>query len=384
MALCFMVAGSDERSAIRWNEPWATENRYLRTENPTPITQHPVPTKGDQMEVASNQWPVVSKAISTVAFSAMLFPSCSLAEAQQPAKVLRIGHLYQSSSYSVPVSDMYRQELNKLGYMEGQNIVFERRFANENLDQLPVLAAELVRLKVDVIVAISSSEIRAAMQATRTIPIFMLATPSDPVDTKFVASLARPGGNVTGLTSIARELGAKRLELLKEVSPQISRLALFRPARGQPGQEMKEIDTVAKALGIEVRSFAVRDLDALESALSAISKERLNSLYVAVTHFLIAHRARVIDFATKRQLPSVYEESLFVETGGLMSYGVDRVHLYRRAASLMDKILKGTKPADMPVERPTKFELVFNLKTAQQMDLAIPPNVLMRADRVIR
>jgi putative ABC transport system substrate-binding protein len=335
------------------------------------------------MLVVRSQWSVVSKSGFCFTLSAMLFALCYSASAQQTKKVLRIGHLYQSSSYPGPLGELFRQELNKLGYVEGQNIVFERRFAEEKLDRLPELAAELVRLKVDVIIAISASEIRAAMQATRTIPILILASPSDPVAAGFVASLARPGGNVTGLTSIARELTGKRLELLKEVAPQISRLALFRPLP-VPGQDVKEIDTVAKALGIEIRSFLIRDPDGLENAFSAISKERLNALYVAMTHFLIAHRTRIIDFAAKRRLPSIYEESLFAQAGGLMSYGVDRVHLFRRAAVLMDKILKGTKPADIPVEQPTKFELLINLKSAKEMKLTIPPNVLARADRVIQ
>jgi putative ABC transport system substrate-binding protein len=276
------------------------------------------------------------------------------------------------------------QELLKLGYIDGRTIAFEYRFAEEKAERLPGLAAELVRLKVDVIVANSPPEIRAAKEASSTIPIVMLGIPVDPVAAGFVASLARPGGNVTGLTSLSGELLGKRLELLKEVSPRISRVAILWPLP-QYKQQMKEIEPVAQVLGIQIRSLIVgSSLDDLESAFSAISKERPNALLVAVSRLIYTHRARIIDFATKRRLLAMYDSNTFVEAGGLMSYGVDWTELFRRAAIHVDKILKGTKPADIPVEQPMKFELVINLKTAKQIGLTIPQWTLMKADRVIK
>ena len=308
-----------------------------------------------------------------------------VAEAQQPKKIPRIAFLSQGSSSpaAFPLSGLRRQELPKLGYVEGKTIAFEYRFAEEKPERLPDLAAELVRLKVDVIVAGAPQEIRAAKEASSTIPIVMLGTPVDPVAAGFVASLARPGGNVTGLTSLSGELLGKRLELLKEVSPRISRVAILWP-RPTYKQQMKEIEPVAQVLGIQIQSLIVYSLDDLESAFSAISKERPNALLVAVSRLIYTHRARIIDFATKRRLPAMYDSNTFVEDGGLMSYGVDWTELFRRAAIHVDKILKGTKPADIPVEQPMKFELVINLKTAKQIGLTIPQWTLMKADKVIK
>ncbi|MBI2179561.1 MAG: ABC transporter substrate-binding protein [Deltaproteobacteria bacterium] len=310
----------------------------------------------------------------------------SIAEAQQPKKIPRIGGLSQGSSPPAAFlrSGLWRQELAKLGYVEGKTIAFENRFAEEKPDRLPGLAAELVRLKVDVIVAISPPEIRAAKEASSTIPIVMLGTPVDPVAAGFVASLARPGGNVTGLASLGGELHGKRLELLKEVSPRISLVAILWP-RPQQEQQLKEIEPVAQFLGIQIQSFIVGGgLDGLESAFSAISKKRPNALLVAVSRLIMTHRARVIDFATKRRLPAMYDSNIFVEDGGLMSYGVDWTALFRRAAIHVDKILKGTKPADIPVEQPMKFEFIINLKAAKAIGLTIPPNVLVQANQVIK
>jgi putative ABC transport system substrate-binding protein len=309
-----------------------------------------------------------------------------VAQAQQTKKIPRIGFLNQgsSSSAALPRRGSLGQELLKLGYVEGKTIAFENRFAEEKPARLPGLAAELVRLKVDVIVAIAPPEIRAAKEASSTIPIVMLGTPVDPVAAGFVASLARPGGNVTGLTSLSGELHGKRLELLKEVSPRISRVAILWP-RPQQEQQMKEIEPVAQFLGIQIRSLIVgTSLGSLESAFSAISKERPNALLVAASRLAITHRARIIDFATKRRLPAMYDSNVFVEDGGLMSYGVDWTELFRRAAIHVDKILKGAKPADLPVEQPMKFEFIVNLKTAKQIGLTVPPNVLVRANKVIR
>jgi len=308
-----------------------------------------------------------------------------VAEAQQPKKIPRIAFLSQGSSSpaAFPLSGLRRQELPKLGYVEGKTIAFEYRFAEEKPERLPDLAAELVRLKVDVIVAVSPPEIRAAKEASSTIPIVMLGTPVDPVAAGFVASLARPGGNVTGLTSLSGELLGKRLELLKEVSPRISRVAILWP-RPTYKQQMKEIEPVAQVLGIQIQSLIVYSLDDLESAFSAISKERPNALLVAVSRLIYTHRARIIDFATKRRLPAMYDSNTFVEDGGLMSYGVDWTELFRRAAIHVDKILKGTKPADIPVEQPMKFEFIVNLKAAKAIGLTIPPNVLVRAQKVIK
>jgi len=308
-----------------------------------------------------------------------------VAEAQQPKKIPRIAFLSQgsSSSAALPRRGSLGQELLKLGYIDGRTIAFEYRFAEEKAERLPGLAAELVRLKVDVIVANSPPEIRAAKEASSTIPIVMLGTPVDPVAAGFVASLARPGGNVTGLTSLSGELLGKRLELLKEVSPRISRVAILWPLPQQE-QQMKEIEPVAQVLGIQIQSLIVYSLDDLESAFSAISKERPNALLVAASRVIQSHRARIVDFATKRRLPSMYDSNTFVEAGGLMSYGVDWTELFRRAAIHVDKILKGTKPADIPVEQPMKFELVINLKTAKQIGLTIPQWTLMKADKVIK
>ena len=304
-----------------------------------------------------------------------------VADAQQPKKIPRIGVLHEGSSWLL--GELLRQELLKLSYVEGRTIAFEYRFAEGKPERLPDLAAELARRKVDVIVAGAPQEIRAAKEASSTIPIVMLATPVNPVAVGFVASLAKPGGNVTGLTTLGWELHGKRLELLKEVSPRISRVAILWPLVQQK-QRMKEIEPVAQVLGIQIQSLNVRSLDDLESAFSAISKERPNALLVAASRVIQSHRARIVDFATKRRLPSMGDSNTFVEAGGLVSYGVDWTELVRRAAIHVDKILKGTKPADIPVEQPMKFEFVINLKTAKQIGLTIPQWTLMKADRVIK
>ncbi len=243
--------------------------------------------------------------------------------------------------------------------------------------------AELVRLKVDVIVTTGNPRaIRAAQRATRTIPIVMGGS-ADPVEAGFVMSLARPGGNITGISNLDWILNGKRLEILKEAFPRISRGAILWPPAVRD-QHMKEVETAGQALGIQIQSVVVRRTNGIESALSAISRERPDGLIVPISSPNIRHRARIAEFTAKRRLPTIYGRSQFVKAGGLMSYGADRQHLFRRVATFVDKILKGAKPADLPVEQPTKFELIINLKAAKQIGFTIPPEVLFRADKVIK
>jgi ABC-type uncharacterized transport system substrate-binding protein len=310
------------------------------------------------------------------------------AAAQQPKKVFRIGYL--SSADAARDSARYeaiRLALRELGYIEGQNIATEYRYAEAKLDRLPALAAELVRLKVDIIVVPGGDRvIRAAKSATKTIPIVMSGPGGDPVVAGFVESLARPGGNVTGITNLARELAGKRLELLKEAVPKVARVAvLYDPANRPSMLELKEfLPAPARALGLTVQSWEVRGADGFEKVFAALSKERPDGLYVLATALMSANEKRIVGFALKSRLPSMYSNKEAVDVGGLMSYGADLAASYRRVAYFVDKILKGAKPADLPVEQPTKFELVINLKTAQQIGLTIPQRVLGRADRVIR
>jgi putative ABC transport system substrate-binding protein len=305
------------------------------------------------------------------------------AEAQKPQKIHRIGYLAWDSAVT-PAYEAFRRELFRLGYVQGQTIAFEYRFAEGKRGRLPDLAAELVRLKIDVIVTSFGPEIDAAKQATSTIPIVMAGSAGvDPVARGFVASLARPGGNVTGLTNLSGELHGKRLELLKEVSPRISRVAILWPPAVRD-QRMKEVETAGQALNIQILSFpGGANEEELERALSAINGDLPHALLVATSRAALDHRARVIDFANKRRLLTMFDQGPFVTTGGLMSYGVDLPDLWRRAAIYVDKILKGAKPADLPVQQPTKFELVINLKTAKALGVKIPAHLLMEADKVI-
>ena len=319
-----------------------------------------------------------------------------LAEAQQAGKVYRIGFLRTGSDSPItsPVGIAFRQRLRELAYVEGQNLVIEYRSTEGKRERRPEMAAELVRLKVDVIVTQGGSPalIRAAQGATRTIPIVMTGVHIDPVEAGLVDSLARPGENITGLTNLAAKLHAKQLELLKEAFPQISRVAIIWP-RSHQHHAMKEVEAVGKALGIQIQPLVVTGLRliGLESAFSAIlhadraqPRESLRGLLVVTTEPTLRHRARIIDFANKRRLLTIYDDILFIEAGGLMSYGVDLRDSYRRAATYVDRILKGAKPADLPVEQPTKFNLIINLKTAKQLGVTIPPEVLYRADKVIK
>ena len=305
------------------------------------------------------------------------------AEAQQAAKVPRIGFLSPGSATSSP-TDAFRQGLRELGYVEGQNLVVEYRWADGDTARLPALAAELVRLRVDVLVAATNPAVLAARQATSTIPIVFAAS-SDPVGTGLVASLAHPGGNVTGLSLVAPELSGKRLQLLRETLPQLARVALLWNA-GDPGMadRVTETKAAARQLGVTLHVEWVRDLAGLDRAFATLAQARPDAFLTTVEPFTGDHRQRIVAFAAQQRLPAMYEERDFVDAGGLMAYGPNLAANYRRAATYVDKILKGTKPADLPVEQPTKFELVINLKTAKALGLTIPQSVLIRADEVIR
>jgi putative tryptophan/tyrosine transport system substrate-binding protein len=306
----------------------------------------------------------------------------------QPKKVQRIGYLSaQDSARESARVEAIRLALRERGYIEGQNIATEYRYTEGNRDRAPELAAELARLRVDIIVVAGGDAwIRAAKNATKTIPIVMVGVGSDPVEAGHVESLARPGGNVTGLTNLSRELGGKRLELLKEAVPKLTRVAvLYDPAAPSPALEVKEVLPVAaRALRLTLQPWEVRGADGLDRVFAALSKERPDGLYLTEAPLMFANQKRTIGFALKSRLPSVYSRREDVEAGGLMFYGADRADSYRRVAYFVDKILKGTKPAELPVEQPTKFELVINLKTAKAIGVTMPPEVLARATRLIK
>jgi putative ABC transport system substrate-binding protein len=320
---------------------------------------------------------------------ALLFALCATAQAQQPGKMPRIGLLISASTAATATFiDAFQQGLRELGYAEGKNVAIERRFADGKLDRLPDLATELVRLKVDIIVAAGSNlAVRAAKQATSTIPIVIIIA-SDPVESGLVASLARPGGNITGFTSIAVELIGKHLELLAEAVPRVKRVAVLTATRQLDSwmatHEYKEMEAAARVLGVKLQVLTARDPNTINNAFMATTKERAEALVVGSSPRFIQNQERILKYAARNRLPSIYPHNEYVNNGGLMSYGASRTDLFRRSAIYIDKILKGAKPADLPVEQPIKFELVINLKTAKQIDLTIPPNVLARADRVIR
>ena len=321
----------------------------------------------------------------SILIAVAMFAVGVIAEAQQPKKVPRIGYL-SGTSYSVNSAriEAFRQGLRELGYVEGKNIVIEWRYADGKLDRLPALAAELVRLKVDVIVASAPPPTRSAKQATATIPIVM-AYDDDPVGNGFVASLARPGGNITGLSTLAPEIIGKQLELLKEIIPKLSRVAVLGNAT-RPGspQALKEINLAADAVGVQLQYLEIQAPKDIETAFRAASSERAEAVIVMQTPVLISQRRQVADLAVKSRLPAIYGRPEYVDDGGLMSYATSFTDLSRRAATYVDKILKGRKPADIPVEQPMKFEFIVNLKAAKQIGLTIPPNVLVRADKVIK
>jgi putative tryptophan/tyrosine transport system substrate-binding protein len=322
--------------------------------------------------------------------SVLLFALCVSAEAQQSGKVPRIGYVTSTgnSNNLGPSGEAFRQGLRDLGYVEGKNILVEYHYIEGNPDRIPVFIAELLELKVDVLVATAPPAIRAAKQATKTIPIVMVTT-QDPVAAGIVNSLARPGGNVTRLTQLARELSGKRLELLKEAIPTLSRVGVLTVAGPPPtglSTALKEYEAAARALKIPMQSLQVvrgpnPDLDGV---FREAVKGRVNALITARNQVLTPHTKKIADLALKNRLPSMHEVKHYVEVGGLMSYGANDSDLFRRAAVYVDKILKGTKPADLPVEQPTKFEFVINLKTAKALNLTIPQSVLFRADKVIK
>ena len=320
--------------------------------------------------------------IDTLALGLLLAPVA--ADAQQAATTPRIGMLRTGSpSDRVEEIEAFRKGLRDLGYVEGQTIAIEFRFAEGREDRLPELAAELVRLKVDVIVANGAVAIRAAKQATTTIPIVM-AEVGDPIRTGLVASLARPGGNITGSTILGPELGTKRLQLLKEALPKLRRVAfLWNPTNPSNRLHFEDIQLGAKALGVALQSVEIRSPDGFNPAFTAITRERPDALVMTADPLHRLHVGRIIEFAARSRLPAMYQLRENVEAGGLMSYGASIPDLFRRAATFVDKILKGAKPAELPVEQPTKFELVINLKTAKALGLTIPPALLARADQVI-
>jgi len=327
-------------------------------------------------------WNSMNKKLVSLAVCALLFGLCSSAEAQQPKKVPRIGYLALRHS---DLDEMFMRELRESGYIDGQNIVIEHRWAAGKVDRLAALADELVRLNVDIIVASTTPAVNAAKNATKTIPIVM-GTAADPVRTGLVASLDRPGGNITGVSLIMPELAGKRIELLKEVLPKLSRVAFLAYGPG-PGNRLfvKDAQESVERFGMKFQLVVIESPDKIEDAFSAMLRERAGALMVhPIFVAALEQGLRIAELANKNLLPTISDGFRFAEAGGLIYYGPDYLPLVRRAVTYVDKILKGTKPADLPVEQPTKFELVINLKTAKQIKLVIPPNVLARADRVIR
>jgi putative ABC transport system substrate-binding protein len=322
--------------------------------------------------------------VITLALSTMLFAFCSFAEEQQPKRIPRVGLLYASAVGNSNRIEAFRQGLRELGYVEGKNIVIEYRYAEGKLDRLSALAVELVRLGVDVIVLAGPASIRPAKEATSTIPIVM-ANDADPVGSGVVASLARPGGNITGLSNLAPEISGKRLELLKEIVPRLSRLAILGTSTTSgTAQVLKEMEPAAGVFKAQLQYLDVLSPKDIATVFREARKGRADAVLVLQGGVFNSQRKQIVDLAVKNRLPAIYNRRDYVEDGGLMSYGVNFTHLDRRAATYVDKILKGAKPADLPVEQPTKFELIINLKAAKQIGLTIPPNVLARADRVIR
>jgi len=306
----------------------------------------------------------------------------AVAQAQQPRKVPRIGVLSPGFPGPSPLLDAFRQGLRELGYVEGQNIAVEYRFAEANPEPLPNLAGELVRLKVDVILTVNTAASQAAKNATKTIPIVFTYV-ADPAG--LVASLSRPGGNITGLTTLAAELSGKRLELIKETLPGISRVAyLWNSANPTATRVFKETEGASPQFGIQLEPLKVQGPDEFQNAFKVATRKGAGVLFVWEDAVLLPHRTRILDLAAKHRIPAASQYREFAEAGGLLSYGPNLPDQFRRAAYYVDKILKGAKPADLPVEQPKKFELIINLKAAKQIGLTIPPNVLARADKVIK
>ena len=329
------------------------------------------------------------KRVVELALGAVLLALSVPVEAQQQAKIPKIGWL-GARTPSGPGggpgtgAELFRREFSKLGYIEGKNITIEYRYADDQLHRLPALAEELVRLKIDLLIAPTTVEARAAKNATRTIPIVFFNVP-DPVASGLVDSLARPGGNITGFTTLSAVLAGKRLELLKETVPNLSRVAvLWDPRNPTSAQQWKESQLPAREMGMQLHSMEVSSFDKFESAFKEAVKARSAALAVTQNTLVASNQRRVVELTAKNRLPAMYTNGTYVANGALMSYGPDQAESFRRVASMVDKILKGTKPADIPVEQPTKFEFAINLKAAKQIGLTIPPNVLVRADKVIR
>ncbi len=319
-------------------------------------------------------------------FLAVFLVGCvAVADAQQPKKVARICYLAGSNaSTSAILVKPFRERLREIGYVEGRNLTIEFRYAEGKDEHLPELAAELVRLNCDVIVTAGGAATRAAKNATKTIPVVM-AFSADAVRRGIVADLAHPGGNITGLTGMGAEMYGKRLELLKETVPKLARVAfLWSPTMLTAADILKETEAVARFLRVGIQSLEVKGADDIEGAFRAATKGRANGLMLPSSGFFAFHQKRIMDLAEKNRLPATYPSVVFVEAGGLMFYGEDRSEMFRRATEMVDKILKGTKPADIPVERPKKFDFVINLKAAKRIGLTVPPNVLVRASRIIR
>ena len=338
------------------------------------------------MKMVRSQSSGVSKGVVGFALCSILVALCVSAEGQQPSKVPKIGFLVvPSRSFFADRMESFRQGLHSLGYVEGKNILIEYRYAEGNLDRLAELAKELVGVKVDVIVTTSTPSVLAAKNMTRTIPI-VFAGVADPVASGIIDSLARPGGNATGLSILGPELGGKRLELLKEAVPGTTRVAFLWNSgpQGVASDSVKGTETAAHALALQLKSLEVRDSKGFEKALDAALRERVQSVLTNPGPVINTHRTRIVEFATENRLPAMYATPEFVEAGGLMSYALNYTDLFRRAATYVDRILKGAKPADLPVEQPKKVEFIINLKAAKQIGLTIPPNVLARADRVIK
>jgi len=325
----------------------------------------------------------MKKKITVLTICTLLFALCFSAGAQQATKIPRIGFLSPTSDDSRV--EAFRQGLRELGYNEGQNIAIEYRWADGKFERLPELAAELVRLKVDIVVAVLTQASLAVKNATRTIPIVMIGV-ADPVSSDLVASLARPGANITGTSSMTAEIVGKHLELLKETFPKISRVAvLWNPANPIfQAIQLRETEDAARALGVRLQLVEARGTDEIDRAFETVARERTRAVLILNDPVFTAHRKRMADLSAKHRLPAVSGTLEYTEAGGLMAYGPSFPDMHRRAATYVDKILKGAKPADLPIERPTKFELVINLKTAKQIGLTIPPNVLARADKVIK
>jgi putative ABC transport system substrate-binding protein len=322
--------------------------------------------------------------IVCLALSAMLFALCSSADAQQAGKVARIGILDTSTASGIAVLvDAFRKELSKLGWIDGKNLTIEYRFGEQNPERLPELAADLVRLKVDLIVAAGNVAALVAKNATTTVPIVM-ANSGDPVAADLVASLARPGGNVTGNSGLGPQLNTKRLEILKDAVPKLVRVGLLRPAGGSDRQ-LKDLRPAALALKLKLEEIETqRDAKGLESAFQTAKQKQVGAIMTTTATTFFAERRRIVELAGKYRLPAIYYQKEFVDDGGLMFYGADTADLYRRAAVYVDKILKGAKPADLPVQQATKFEFIINLKAAKQIDLTVPNRVIERANQVIK